>query len=76
MKTEKVTKEFYLVQNLMYNCSHIKKKTWWNILFGPPSLTKSVCEAESEFEAETIFLKRGYHFGILHEYKLMVRGLK
>lgn len=55
--------EYLLVQNLMYDIKHVRKRRFWHKIFGNPKLTVDVVKASTSIEAIVIFKKRGNHFG-------------
>ncbi|WRQ13106.1 hypothetical protein [Vibrio phage vB_VpM-pA2SJ1] len=58
--------EYWLVQNLLYNCKHIKKVNWFRRLLGKPNLFVDSVIAANEDEAEKKFIEKGHHMGIFH----------
>lgn len=55
--------EYLLVQNLMYDIRHVKKKLWWHSLFGNPSLTVDSVQAVNENTARKKFKLKGHKTG-------------
>ena len=57
-------REWYLEQNLLFNCTHVRKVRWYHKLFGLPSPTIATCKAASEDSARKKFKLMGKQVGL------------
>tara|TARA_Y100000296_G_C5122332_1_gene231081 strand:- start:86 stop:277 length:192 start_codon:yes stop_codon:yes gene_type:complete len=62
-------KEYWLMQNLIYDCKHVVVKTWWRQalrVLGFYSLRLATVKAASKVDAEKLFRTAGFNFGIFN----------
>lgn len=55
---------YYLVKNMMFNCTHIVRQRWYHKWFGEPALTRDFCHAVNEKTAEAKFKLKGHRVGL------------
>jgi len=58
-------REYMLVQNLMFNCKHVKLVRWYHIVFGTSEIVIDKVMAADEIIAKKKFKLKGYNFGFL-----------
>ncbi len=64
MKKGRKLKVYYLVQNLMYNCTRVVQKRWYHTLLGKPNLTIMQVYSEDKKAAEKWLKENGYQVGL------------
>lgn len=56
--------KYWLCQNLLFNCTHVKKVNFWRKMFGTTQIKIAECEAVNEYSARKKFKLMGYQVGV------------